>query len=448
MKLQPLALLIAAGLALGSDAVSALGMAPDGIGDAVLIPYFTVEDGQATLLTVTNHSDAAKAVRIVYAESRAGRPTLAMNLYLAPRDSWKGSLSASGQNGPARLFSTDESCTAGDLDSAGEELRTFAFAGNNADGLGSEPARTQRGFIEVIEMGELTGTALANTAVKNCASLSARITSGDWSSAPNNEVSPPTGGISAQAHVVDVAQGTSFRVVSHAVSGFSGVARHAAPGASTNEARLTRPLAAAGATDFEVEGWGSVPVARATDAISLLFMSSQLEAPYSIAPTLGAETRFFVTMPTRHAYVDSNVGGALPAGSAPIVPFSTDPDPNGPHCEQVQWRILRDDGSTVGVHEDSICASVSLRYMTDDQTSVPSERFDAHGLESGRAALELEGASRLLAYQAGSERFAAGLPVVGQSIIYAHNANAQPGLLAAYAITYPAVPQREQSAGF
>ena len=49
-------------LALAASAQGALYLAPDGEGQVLLYPYYTVNAGQATLLTLANDSDHGKFV--------------------------------------------------------------------------------------------------------------------------------------------------------------------------------------------------------------------------------------------------------------------------------------------------------------------------------------------------------------------------------------------------
>src|SRR4029079_15161142 len=97
------AALVAAGVA--SDAL-AVRLDADGIGQALIYPYFTVQnsDGQNswnTYLSVTNLTANAKALRVRFREGRAGKDIASFNLYLAPNDIWTAALFPMNQSSPS-----------------------------------------------------------------------------------------------------------------------------------------------------------------------------------------------------------------------------------------------------------------------------------------------------------------------------------------------------------
>src|SRR5689334_22385875 len=97
---------------------------PDGLGQALIYPYYTVRsvDGNSfnTYLSVANTTPDAKAVRVRLREGLNGRETLDFNLFLAPNDMWTGALVPSADGG-AEILSSDRSCTNPPIPEAGAD---------------------------------------------------------------------------------------------------------------------------------------------------------------------------------------------------------------------------------------------------------------------------------------------------------------------------------------
>lgn len=76
-------------------------LSADNQGQALIVPLWTVEAGNDTLVTVRNNSDWAVAVKVRILDKHGGEFT-AFNLYLNDDDSWNVASTASG-NGTVLL---------------------------------------------------------------------------------------------------------------------------------------------------------------------------------------------------------------------------------------------------------------------------------------------------------------------------------------------------------
>jgi hypothetical protein len=105
-----------AGVAGIANMASAVNLNPDGLGQVLLYPYYTVNSGQQTLLSVVNTTAVGKAVKVRFLEGYNSREVLDFNLFLSRFDVWTAtvfSLSDAGISGDgAAIFTTDKSCTA------------------------------------------------------------------------------------------------------------------------------------------------------------------------------------------------------------------------------------------------------------------------------------------------------------------------------------------------
>ena len=145
-------------------------LSEDGTGQVLIFPYYTVNGDFNTLITLTNTTDQAKALRLRFREAANAREVLSLNLYLGTNDVWTGALVASQLNGQTvpKLISFDQSCTQPLLSSQGLYFNKDEFTGNNSDVYGTENSRLAEGFVEAFEMGVLTGDSAQATILYSC----------------------------------------------------------------------------------------------------------------------------------------------------------------------------------------------------------------------------------------------------------------------------------------
>lgn len=79
-------------LTLTANQAQAVPVSPNGNGQVLLFPYYTVQSGQSTLLTLSNSSEHAKIRQVNFRGGYTGRHVLGFDLVLGPRDSWSGTV--------------------------------------------------------------------------------------------------------------------------------------------------------------------------------------------------------------------------------------------------------------------------------------------------------------------------------------------------------------------
>ena len=97
MKRNNLTTAVVAGIAgvAGIASVSnAVNLNSDGVGQVLVYPYYTVNNGINTLISVVNTTDQVKAVKVRFLEGKNSRECLDFNLYLSPYDVWTAGLVA------------------------------------------------------------------------------------------------------------------------------------------------------------------------------------------------------------------------------------------------------------------------------------------------------------------------------------------------------------------
>lgn len=59
---------------------------PDGLGQLLFYPYYTVRNGNVTAMSIVNTTSLTKAVKVRFLEGKNGREVLDFNLFLSPTD--------------------------------------------------------------------------------------------------------------------------------------------------------------------------------------------------------------------------------------------------------------------------------------------------------------------------------------------------------------------------
>ena len=148
---------------MGLPTQSALYVNHQGTGETLIFPFYSTENGNTTLVNLSNPTSAHKAVKVRILEAQNSQEVLDFNLYLSPEDHFSFAIAATGTGG-AKLITADRSCTVPQIDlDQGVEFRNAKYLG---DKQSSDPAaandfnntgvaRTQTGYLEIIEMGQL-----------------------------------------------------------------------------------------------------------------------------------------------------------------------------------------------------------------------------------------------------------------------------------------------------
>ena len=339
-------------------AIAAMGSAQavhldtGGRGQVLLYPYYTVNNQQQTLLSVTNTSAVAQALKVNFREGYNGRLVIYVNLFLSPFDSWTGTVFAlrdAGINSDgAAILSRDTSCTSPLFSEDGTSIngtpyvafRDFAYLYPGDGGPGTID-RTREGSIEIIAMANLD------------APLSSAIAHGSTGSAPTgcSQVrnlqaddagvqSTPAGGLMGAVSIIRVGQGTILSARAEALAGFTGSGLFTPPGyilpdlSSVNDGSGTLGNHAT-AHVFDARGNAQILTypgpdsrSRRIDAVSAVLMADRIYNEYQISTALAAASDWVVTMPTKAFYVDPSYIGYVATTAIPPFPRIYDGDRN------------------------------------------------------------------------------------------------------------------------
>jgi hypothetical protein len=302
----------------------------DGLGQVLIYPYYTVQNqgplGIAavnsfnSLLSVVNSTASGKAVKVRFLEGKNSQEVLDFNLYLSPRDVWTAAIIPFGDG--AGIFTADKSCTtpAVSTDAANPvPFVNFQYAGDSGgDGLD----RTKEGYVEIIEMGNVTGTTL--TAITHVAGVPPCTASALADATAQGNTVLGDGGLFGGMTLVNVLSGEDFTADAIALEAFRTVAPAiwAAPGVTTPDLTFALP------PQTEVfNGTSATTYAFSTgiDAVSAALMHNTLMNEYVLDTATKSGTDWVVTFPTKKFYVNS-VSAAAPF-QRPFV--------NGTSCDDI-----------------------------------------------------------------------------------------------------------------
>ncbi len=327
-----------AGVALAPPA-RAVQLDPGGQGQVLLYPYYTVHDGQQTLLSIINTSDADQVVQVTFREALNGRSALQFKIWLGRKDTWTGTLFALADGNiasdGAALLTRDRTCTTPSFSMSGFgigdtpyfPLKNDNYSGANSDGGPSDLGRARHGWIEVIALADLFGPpANALTFGSNGMPASCGFLLNPVIDQTNSR--RPSGGLTGASSVIRVAAGTLLSSRAEALSGFTEIGLYnylnqpAADLASVNEGTLGAAVSAKIVDDqgrrqvltYGTPGSDSRPI----DAVSATLMATRVKNEYQTSPAIGGATDWVVTMPTKPFYTDPALIG--PTNSA-LPPF-------------------------------------------------------------------------------------------------------------------------------
>jgi hypothetical protein len=462
-----------AGVAGISNMASAVYLNSDGLGQVLFYPYYTVNGGNLTLLTVVNTTASGKAVKVRFLEAYNSREVLDFNLYLSPHDVWTAAVVKTANNA-AGVFSTDNSCTVPPLQTSASlvgpgtgEFAADAYNGNivtlPADGGPTGLSRTLEGYVELIEMatitnaddGSLDAITHKNGVPNDCGQVNDAWAGGYWTaSAGAADTDSPTGGLFGSGSIINVAQGVIEGYNADAIDQFyveNDVPKHTepeslAPGLNDGSSLTSYVFAPSPTT--AVPTLVTTTYGRAVDAVSSLFMADQIYNEYWTGGGTAASSEWVVTFPTKRFYVDPPISHSATVLKPFDVLFSK--TLGGTSCAPIgiAWydREEKKPGGTVGfsprpVFGNNLCWEAQVVTFNQGKagSTILGSNLTANittGYNNGWANIDLYGASptqhNLPSTGANTYR---GLPVTGFWVAQVVN-GALNGVLSNYASLY------------
>ena len=325
---------VIAGLGGVATIAEAAYLNPDGTGQVLLYPYYTVNSsgGNAfnTYISVTNTTSQAKATKVRFREGRTSAEVLDFNLFLSPNDVWVGALApdTTAADSAARLFGNFEtSCTYPAIPAGGVPFTNIAYT-TGPDALpGTGLDRTREGYVEIFDMATLIGalaTAVTHTVIggppPNCSAVRVDLTT-------STNLTGPTGGMYGEATIINVTSGAAVGYKADAIAAYRSNNFYSDVSATTpllgaSAAPVSLVLANNRATtDF----WASVAgeATPGAKAIAALFMHTSVMNDYVLDVGTRSNTDWVVTFPGKNEFYPT---------ATPVSPYTAVLTTNGA-CE-------------------------------------------------------------------------------------------------------------------
>jgi len=451
MKKNKLTTAVIAGLA-GVAGVASVGNAvhvnPEGTGQVLIYPYYSLHNGLNTTYSVVNTTDQVKAIKVRFLEGQHSREVLDFNVYLSEYDVWTGVIgpwtsSINGHVGEdsGAHASSDNSCAP----RLNKSLQQFLPYEIDKDAPNNNLVRSREGHFEVLEMGEVVGAhGAAATHVggvpSNCAFLENSWNAGDWAISPSTDIAPATGGLFGAASIYGVEEGFNVSYDAVALQDFwdVGTANHTNPGS-------TLPNINSGSTRSIVFNDGAALTsdwALGAQAVSAVFMRDEVYNEYNFEADVNGMSQWIVTFPTKFFHVNS----------APAVEPFTTPWDGFTACEtftiNVYDREEQFDTTQGGISppppggsDPQMCYEANtVEFIAPGGAVGSSNLMGANnltsvegvsgGTENGWAQMNFKNPLNVMTPLTGTPYY--GLPVAGFMVQRFTNGNAQPGILAQY----------------
>ena len=136
-----------------------LSVAPGGVGHALVVPYFNAQNGNMTVMHVTNTDQVnGKAVKVRFRSAANSDDILDFQVFLSPGDVWTAAVTA-GADGVAQIVTADNTCTVPALTSGVPQ--SFVMDRLNPNLSADERAnQTREGYVEIFNMADVDAAKL------------------------------------------------------------------------------------------------------------------------------------------------------------------------------------------------------------------------------------------------------------------------------------------------
>lgn len=350
----------------GLAAIGAAGTAeavhinPDGTGQVLIFPYYTVRNNQATLISLVNTQNNTKAVKVRFLEGKNSKEVLDFNLFLSPSDVWTGALVQTAAG--AKIISNDNSCvTPYDLFNESRapengllpnDFKNYGYTGGFSDSTAWPTLdRTREGYFEVIEMGVIDDNTIDGDAIvgataalvtgyikHNAADVPANCIAvegfdnyaGNTQTTrfPNTGTTPasvpgsnallqnPRGGLAGRASIISTQTGSNYTFSATAFDQWNASAApnyqasgDLFPAISEVNSGASAPISNV-FTQFGVVTTTWTNATGGRDAMSATMMRNTVINEYVLDAGSASQTDWVVTFPTKKFYVANGTGAA------------------------------------------------------------------------------------------------------------------------------------------
>ena len=237
---------------------TATGLTVDntGVGHILVVPYFTTQGGNVSLLNIVNtDTNNGKILKVRFRGASNSDDILDFQVFLSPGDAWVANIAQDPTSGLSKLTTPDQSCTVPAVSTLNNSL--FGTARLNqaltTGATGTLAAETREGYIEILNMADVpkattadqalaispvpttnplfaaiahTGSTLPTctgvTSLKDPTAYSSGVAATAAGTAQGQGMTFPTGGLFANYTIVNVASTAAFSGQAVAVRAING----------------------------------------------------------------------------------------------------------------------------------------------------------------------------------------------------------------------------------
>ena len=220
------------GPGLGGTAINNFVVNPDGIGHHLIVPFFSVQNGGATILNLVNTDPVnAKAVKVRFRGATNADSVFSLTVFLSPGDVWNAAVTRNADSGLAQLVSGDDSCTL-PVVNKGVPASFTTVRLNPALSTADQAGQTREGYVEILTMADIPSSSVTTSlfqavsqqtgGARNCAAAAIAATQKDATTegqATALGFASPVGSLRATWTLINVPQTLTFSGAATALLG-------------------------------------------------------------------------------------------------------------------------------------------------------------------------------------------------------------------------------------
>ena len=305
------------------DASTATGLefSEGGVGHMLLVPYYTAQNGNMTVLHVVNtDTKNGKAVKVRFRGAANSDDVLDFQVFLSPQDVWTAAVTR-GADGTAEIVTADNTCTVPRLNPGVAQ----SFITNRVNPNSDKAEQTREGYVEIFNIADIPSDKLYTvdskpnqnsplytlTKHKNGAAPCSAGTT-DWAALEQIAITEhteataaaigfntPTGGLMGDWYIINVPQTTTFSGAATAVRATGGGATTRGNfvhfpqddgSVATADLFSADPLFRADALDVTKTAFGTTPALSAGNYDLPDFSTPYLKAAAYTTPALDSDS--------------------------------------------------------------------------------------------------------------------------------------------------------------
>lgn len=206
--------------------ITGFTLAQGGVGHALIVPYYTAQDGNMTVLHLVNtDAENGKVVKVRFRGASNSDDVLDFQLLMSPGDVWTGYV-LRGEDGTATLGTNDNTCSIPSFAAAGGSASFKTLRLNSALTADQQANETREGYVEIFNSADIpkaaapslyattkhnaSGVAACDSTLINAALFDTDFEQADEAAAVTAGLNAPTGGLMGDWYILNMDQTTTF----------------------------------------------------------------------------------------------------------------------------------------------------------------------------------------------------------------------------------------------